>query len=317
MTRENKNSPKISIVIPIYNGEETIRETLDSLLNQTFQDFEIIIVDNGSTDNSLKILKEYQKNDKRFVIKSIPKPYAVRAANHGLKFARGKYISKIDGDDVYLPNKLQIQYDYLENNPEVFLVGSSAIIIDENGKRIGLFRKYNNPKKIKRKLLKSTPFIHSSIMYRNVKGLFYREKFLRSEERDLFFHLLEQGKILTNLPDILMKYRIRSTSIVSTKPNQQFYFDKAREFHEQRKKFGRDDYENLCPPEKKQKQMPFDKLGLEVKIFAELQDGKSKKVREDVQTYFKKYGFNKVFVVYYLLSLLPTKLIYFLQEKVF
>jgi glycosyltransferase involved in cell wall biosynthesis len=314
-----ESPPSISVVIPVYNLENFIKETLDSIKNQSFADFEAIIVNNGSTEKTLSILKNYQKNDKRFIIKNLKEANAVKAANFGLTFARGKYIVKMDGDDLCLPDKFKIQFNYLEQHPDIFLVGNSAIIINERGERIGVFRKYNNPEKINKKLMKSNPFIHSSIMYRNEKGLFYREKFAISEEYDMYLRLLSEGKKLTNLPNLLTKYRIRGNSLVSTKTNQAFYFSKAKEFYMQRKKYGKDDYENLKPPigKQEQKQIPFDKMNLQVVILAELQDNQSSKVRKNISLYSQKYGMNKKMAIYYILSFLPGGFIRFIQKNLF
>jgi glycosyltransferase involved in cell wall biosynthesis len=315
--RRIEKIPNISVVIPTYNTEKFIEETLDSIRNQSFNDFEVIIVDNGSTDNTLNILNKYKRMDKRFIIKTLPKPDGIRAANLGLSIARGKYIVKMDGDDICLPDKFKIQFNYLEQHPEIFLVGNSAIVINEKGDKIGVFRKYNNYKRIGRKLLKSNPFVHSSIMYRNIKGLFYREKFSISEEYDMYLRLLSSGKNLTNLPDFLTKYRIRGNSLVSTKTNQIFFFKKAKEFYLQRKKYGKDDYENLRPPLQDQKQQPFEKLSLQIRIFAELQDNQSKNVRRNLNIYFKKYGVNIQMILYYILSFFPDRLSRFVQENIF
>lgn len=310
-----ESPPKISVVIPVYNIENFIEETLDSIRNQSFSDFEVIIVNNGSTDNTLNISKRYKKEDKRFIIKNLKEANAVKSANFGLTFARGKYIVKMDGDDICLPDKFKIQFNYLEQHPDIFLVGNSAIIINEKGERIGVFRKYNNYRRIIKKLMKSNPFIHSSIMYRNKKGLFYREKFVISEEYDMYLRLLGEGKRLTNLPNFLTKYRIRGNSLVSTKTNQVFYFSKAKEFYLQRKKYGKDDYENMILPSKEQKQQPFDRMNLQIIILAELQDNQSKKVRRNIALYSQKYGMSKKMIFYYILSFFPSKFIFFIQKN--
>ena len=312
---KKKESPKISVVIPIYNIGRFIEESLDSVLNQSFNDFEVILIENGSTDDTLKIAKKYQKKDNRIIIKTLPKPNVQKALNEGLKVAKGKYIARMDADDICLHDRFKIQFNYLEKNPKIFLVGSSAIIIDEKEKKIGIFRKYDNPKKLKKKFLKSNPIIHPSIMFRNTKKLFYREKFKCSEDYDLYLRLLTSGKNLTNLPNILVKYRIRKGSFMSTKPNQGFFFQKAKEFYLQRKKFGKDDYENLRPPLKDSKIPNFDKSNLNTKILSEFQDNQMKQTRKDIKKYFKEYGFEKRMALYYILSFFPSKVIYFLQRN--
>ncbi|MDP3966117.1 MAG: glycosyltransferase [archaeon] len=314
---KKKDIPKISLVVPVYNMEKFLEDTLDSIRNQTFKDFELIIVENGSTDSSLKILKEYSKKDKRFILKIRKDPDAVGSANEGLKFARGKYICKIDADDIYLPNKLKVQYEYLEKHPKIFLVGSSAEIIGEGGEKIGVFKKFNNPKKIRKKLMKSNPFIHSSIMYYNLKELFYREKFIISEDYDLYLRLLTEKKIMTNLPDILMKYRIRRGSLMATRPNQRAFFDKAKEFYLQRKKYGKEDYENFNPFSWKKEKQDFRKLYLGARILAKFQDNQMENVRREIKDYFKIYGLNKHYAIYYILSFFPKSFIKFLREKIF
>jgi len=311
-----KTKPLISVVIPIYNIERFIGESLDSVLNQSFKDFEIILIENGSTDNTMKIAKKYQKKDKRIVIETISEPDVQKAMNKGFEIARGKYIARMDADDICLPNRFKIQFNYLEKNPHIFLIGTSAMIIDEYGEKIGVFRKQDNYKKLKKRILKSNPFIHPSIMFRNTKEAFYREKFRCSEDYDMYLRLLTSEKNLTNLPDILIKYRVRKGSFMSTKPNQSFFFQKAKEFYSQRKQIGKDDYENLLPPLKNTDLPDFDKSNLSIKILSEFQDNQMKNVRIDIKDYFRRYGFDKSLGMYYLSSFLPYNLI-FLLRKIF
>jgi len=129
--------------------------------------------------------------------------------------------------------------------------------------------------------------------------------------------MLTSGKNLTNLPNILVKYRIRNGSFMSTKPNQGFYFQKAKEFYLQRKKLGKDDYENLAFPLENQDIPNLEKSNLNTKILSEFQDNQMKNVRKDIKNYFKKYGFEKLIIIYYILSFLPLKVTRFLWEKIF
>ncbi len=129
-------NPKVSVIMSVYNGDKYLREAIESILNQTFTDFEFIIVNDGSTDNSLEIIESY--DDER--IKTINNKKNIgltKSLNKALKFAKGKYIARQDADDVSLPNRFEKQVEYLDSHPEVALVGTSVYLIDENGKIIG------------------------------------------------------------------------------------------------------------------------------------------------------------------------------------
>lgn len=122
---------EISIIIPVYNVEKYLRECLDSILAQTFQDFEIICVDDGSTDKSLEILQEYKRKDDRFVILQQRHAGAGAARNHGLKLAEGKYIQFLDSDDYFEPTLLEELYTKAEKFGSDLTVCSSRKVDDE------------------------------------------------------------------------------------------------------------------------------------------------------------------------------------------
>ncbi len=158
--------PEISVIMSVYNEEKFLRESIESILSQTFKDFELIIINDCSIDNSLKIIKSY--NDKRIKIINNKKNIGVfNSRNKALKIAKGDYIAILDGDDVSLPKRFEIQFNYLENNPHIFLLGSSAIFIDENGLEIRRFRKYDDYELLAWRLPKSCGIISSSVMFRN------------------------------------------------------------------------------------------------------------------------------------------------------
>ena len=305
--------------MPVYNGEKYLRESIDSVLNQTFKDFEFIIINDGSKDNSLGIIKKYARKDKRIILINNPKNKGLQfSLNAGLKIAKGKYIARMDQDDISHTKRLEIQYDYLEKNPPIFLIGSSAIVIDENGNKLGVFKKYDNYKKIKKKLLKNNCIIHPLIMFRN-EGVLYREKFKMSEDYDFYLRLLSDGKKITNLPDFLLKYRIDGSSLMSTTEDQQFYFQKAREFYLQRLNSKKDDYSKLeIPSILGKKKMPnFNKKKLKTKILVEFQDNQMKFVRKNIRLFIRDYGFDQRLFFYYLLSFLPYSLTKFIKDKFF
>lgn len=308
--------PKISIIMPSYNAEKYLSKSIDSILKQSFKDFEFIIIDDGSIDNTKKILSKYKKRDKRIKILTNKDNLGLqKTLNKGLKYAKGDYIARMDADDISSKERLQVQLNFLENNPKIFMVGSSAIVIDENDNRIGLLRKFNDSERTKKKLETSNCIIHPSIMFRNEGDIYYRENFKTSEDYDLYLRFLSNGKKLTNLPEFLIKYRISSGSFVSTMPNQDLYFEKAKEFYSERETRNKDSYKLLKSPKKDIHPDNPKKEQLRTKIFIELQDRNSGKTRKSIRNYIKKYGYKNEMMIFYSLSFLPRKLFIKLQKN--
>ena len=125
--------PLISVLMPVYNAEQYIREATESILNQTFRDFEFIITDDGSTDSSREILEEYAANDPRVNLISRPNTGHTTALNQMLAIAKGKYIARMDADDVSMPDRFEKQVAYLNASPECVCVGSRILTIDPFG----------------------------------------------------------------------------------------------------------------------------------------------------------------------------------------
>ncbi|WP_254568610.1 glycosyltransferase [Oscillatoria sp. HE19RPO] len=126
--------PTISVIIPAYNAEKTIQETIESVLNQTFQDFELIIINDGSTDKTLEIISNL--SDSRIKVFSFPNSGAQKSRNRGISLATGEYLSFIDADDLWTPDKLEMQLKALKNNPEAGVAYSWTDYIDESGQRL-------------------------------------------------------------------------------------------------------------------------------------------------------------------------------------
>jgi len=233
MKKTNMKKPKISVIMAVYNSEKFLGETIQSILNQTFKDFELMVINDNSTDESLKLIKKFQKIDKRIkLINGKVNIGPAGARNKGLKIAMGKYIAILDSDDISHTKRLETQYNYLEKNPHIFLVGSSAIYIDENGKEIRRFRKYNDYKMLAWRLPKSCSIIHSCVMFRNTGKFWYNEKFKYAHDYNLFLDILGKGKNLTNLPQFLIKYRVHPDSIsVAKKREQEGFTDAIKERH--------------------------------------------------------------------------------------
>ena len=222
-----KMNPKISVVMSVYNGEKHLRESIESILNQTFTDFEFIIVNDGSTDNSLEIIKSY--DDERIkIINNEENIGLTKSLNKAIKQARGVYIARQDADDISLSNRLELQFKFLEKHPEVALLGTGIYVIDENGDEIEKRIMHPNPK---RSLLKGNRFIHGSVMFR--KSVIdelgaYNETLRYSQDYELWLRLSKEYDV-RNLTVPLYKLRMHKSSILSRKvEEQQMYAVLAR-----------------------------------------------------------------------------------------
>ena len=183
--------PVISVVMPVYNGEKYLREAVESVLKQSFSDFEFIIIDDGSMDKTEEIIKSY--NDQRIVyIKNSENLGLAKSFNIGVRAAQGKFITRMDADDISVLGRFQEQLIFLKNHADVDLVGSSVILIKENGKILKKVRRPINHIDIKWSALFSVPVIHPTAMCRSeiFKNNLYDESFYNSEDYELFSRLL-------------------------------------------------------------------------------------------------------------------------------
>lgn len=314
--------PQISVITAVYNGEKFLRGTIESILNQTFADFEYIIINDNSKDNSLKIIKEYAKKDRRIkVINNKRNIGSASSRNKGLKIASGRYIAILDHDDISLPKRLELEYEFLEDNPEIFLVGGGAIKIDENGDKIGgLINFVTDSAEISEILPKKCVFHHPSIMYRNDLGLFYRDNILYADDYDFYLRLLSEGRKMANLKELLIYYRRHDrASSVKNSIFMELFAQKAREFYFQRLKYGKDEYRkfdkieilNIDFEKSKDKYL----LGLCVKSNFRLNN--FNKVQKYSRIYFKNYGILNKFLLYFFMSFTNKKFVNVLRKIYF
>ncbi|MGV8141087.1 MAG: glycosyltransferase family 2 protein [Candidatus Woesearchaeota archaeon] len=312
--------PKISVVMSVYNGETYLFETMESLLNQSFNDFELITVNDGSTDNTLQILKQFKKRDKRVVIVNNKKNIGfTKSLNKGLKIARGKYVARMDADDLCMPERFKIQYDFLEQHKSIFMVGTYAINIDEHGKKLSLFKPPIAHEEIKKTLSEKNCMYHNTIMFRNTRQLFYREKMYYTEDYDFYLNCITKSKKLANIPLFLVLYRRLSDSVsFSKKGKQEFFSKKVREFYFQRLKNGFDDYNSFNP--KKYLDLYTTRFHdadiLKAEINANFAVNNMLKVRSMTKEYFKRHGhFNSIKILgYYILSYFNVKFVKFIKK---
>lgn len=189
-----KKQPLVSIVLPTYNRERYIKKAIESVLNQTYKNIELIIVDDGSIDKTPKILSELSKREpKMIVLTNKTNLGLVRTLNKGIKTVQGKYIARIDDDDFWCDKrKLEKQVDFLEKNIEYALVGGGAIKINKQGKEIVRYLLPENDEDIRKGILVDNTFVHVAVLFRKdiwkkVGG--YDEEFDGLEDRDLWLKI--------------------------------------------------------------------------------------------------------------------------------
>lgn len=214
--------PLVSVVMPIYNADAYLRKAIESILAQSFRDFELIVIDDGSTDTSLEIIKSYF--DKRIrLIKKQNNSGIIDSLNKGIRVASGKYIARMDADDISLPNRLKLQIDFLEINSNHALVGTTIEAIDNNGNSIDVYPEPTEDDDLKKGLLVRNVFAHGSTMMRTeivrkVGG--YTSFALHAEDYDLWTKIARSHKI-ANLVDLLYKWRVNPAGVSSVRANDQ------------------------------------------------------------------------------------------------
>lgn len=197
-----------SIVIPVHNGEKYIKESIDSCLEQTYKNIEVIVVDDKSEDNTLNILKNYGN---RITVIPVEKQNGLgNVINIGIRKSKGRYIARMDADDIMYPTRIEKQVEYLESHPSCVAVGGQIDIIDENGDITGHREYAVEDKDIKKNLFLFQPFAHPAVTLRRATleeiGL-YPENMWKVEDVKLFLILSTKGEF-HNLEDTVLKYRM-------------------------------------------------------------------------------------------------------------
>lgn len=202
--------PLVSIIMGAYNCEKTIADCIESIIKQTYENWEFIICDDCSNDNTLQIIKEYQRKDERILLIQNEKNLRLAASlNKCLSLAKGEYIARMDADDESLPERIEKQVKYLEENKKIDVVGCNRIVFDDNGER-GIRKSIENPDK--NILIKDTPFAHPTIMmrkevYDELGGYVSNKTTMRAEDLELWFRFYENNFNGYNIQEALYKYR--------------------------------------------------------------------------------------------------------------
>ena len=219
---------KVSVLMSVYNGERYLREAVESILGQTYTDFELIIVDDGSTDSTWQILTDYARLDSRIILTRKEKNFGLsHSLNMGLSLAQGEYVARQDADDVSLPERLATQVEFMERHPDYVLIGSGGISIDEESRRIGTFERLERYEQILEHILLDNQFTHTAVMFRHrvVKSLgIYAENLPLAQDYDLWLRIALRHPVM-NLRHPLVKYReMRANDPMGPKRAMQIQF---------------------------------------------------------------------------------------------
>ncbi len=219
--------PKISLIIGVYNGAGKLRESLDSILSQTFSDFEIVIVNDASTDETATVLSEYAVRDTRIKIIINEKNFGLtKSLNRGIIASSGDYIARMDNGDISYPARFEKQVAFLDTHKEYCMVGSFANLTNDASVVIGVLQYPATNEEIVRKLIRHNLFVHSSVMMRRSileEVGFYNEAWRYAQDYELFFRMIQKGKV-ANIAEPLVSYRISEESITKSKNKKQVMF---------------------------------------------------------------------------------------------
>jgi glycosyltransferase involved in cell wall biosynthesis len=218
-------NPRVSVIMSVYNGEKYLREAIDSILNQTFKDFEFLIIDDGSTDSSAEIVHSYC--DPRIRVFKQENKGLTKSLNIGLKLANGEYIARQDADDISLPFRLEKQVEFLDKQTDVVLVSSNIEFMDDRGESLGKSDRATDSDLIAWYLLFYNQIGgHSQVMFRNqpvMKLGGYSEALRCTQDYELWVRLAKSHEIAI-LPDVLVRWRKHDDNIsVKNRDEQKSY----------------------------------------------------------------------------------------------
>ena len=208
--------PSVSVLLPVYNGGRYVKQAIASVLNQTFDDFELIVINDGSTDNSGEILREFAANDSRVILIERENRGLIESLNEGLKACRGELVARMDADDVCRPNRFELQVAYMQAHPECIVLGSRIQLIDPDGLLMMEMGAVLDHEDIDSDYMQGLYVVcHPTVMYRRAVAIKiggYRKEFLHAEDVDFFLRMAEEGR-LAILPNVLLEYRQHLDSI--------------------------------------------------------------------------------------------------------
>ena len=219
---------KVSVVIPVHNGERYLSQAIESVLAQTHRDLELLIVDDGSTDGSRAVAERYAREDARVRVLAQPNRGVAAAGNRGLEEARGEWVARLDADDLFLPDKLERQLAFVRRHPDVSIAGTLGHFIDARGRVLGLVNGEGpfTRAEFEAMAARGEPvfFVHSSTLMHRETVLAaggYREQFIQAEDIDLWLRVAERGHLLLKMPEPLVLYRLHAESLTMSRNAEQ------------------------------------------------------------------------------------------------
>lgn len=209
--------PAISVCMPMYNASAYLHECIDSILCQTFADFELLVVDDGSEDGSIAVVESYTDPRIRLIRN---KHDFIASLNLLLQEARGKYIARMDADDVMMPDRLEKQFNYMEEHPDVDILGGAILCFGNSGSETVT---YNEQPVNARDLFNDPVLAHPAVMMRaeSVSGILYEPEFIYVEDFRFWCQALRKGLKMLSLPDVVIKYRVTASNICSVHKEEQ------------------------------------------------------------------------------------------------
>ena len=219
------STPLVSVITPVYNREKYLEKCIESILKQTYTNFEFLIIDDNSFDNTLEIIKNYELIDSRIkVLKNEKNIGATLSFNQGLDICKGKYVARMDSDDISLLDRLKKQVDIFESWSELEVLGAGAILIDSQENEIGRRKFPSNFKKIKNILNSGVPVFDPSVMMRTttlkeING--FDNRLAPADDYHLWLTLFKQDKIISNLDNYLIKYRLHDSNLTKLESKEQ------------------------------------------------------------------------------------------------
>jgi len=222
-----KEQTLVSILMPVYNAEAYLSETLETIQSQTYQNWELFAIDDWSTDKSHDILLDFAKKDKRIKVYRNGKHRGVAgAANLALSMIKSNYVARMDADDLMHPERIAKQLKFLKENPDVVIVGSQCVLIDQNGQKIGEKKFPTKNNDIVKMIFRSIPIQQPSMMINRSllpkDFIAYDQNKNTAEEVELLFKLFKYGKA-ANLADFLHFYRLHGKNTSLKDPKKTFY----------------------------------------------------------------------------------------------